>query len=137
MNDYKILHVENDANDIFMLAHAFARAGVANPVQVVRDGRQAIDYLAGNGVFWQRRKYPRVRVVLLSLELPNVSGLKVLEWIRGQTTLKRLHVGVLIPVGDAAHEKRVRRLGANWHFAKPRCHQGWRELAEEMKRLLK
>jgi DNA-binding response OmpR family regulator len=137
MKDNKILHVEADENAVLMLAHAFARAGLVNPVRVVHDGRQAIDYLAGNGVFFQRRKYPRVRIVLLSLDPPKVSGLKVLAWIRRQTERERLRVGVLVPAGNRADVKKVRRLGADFQFAKPRCYEEWNELAEEMKGILK
>ena len=34
-----ILQVEDDPNDVFFLKHAMAKAGVANPIQIVHDGR--------------------------------------------------------------------------------------------------
>ena len=42
-----ILLVEDDANDVFFLKYAFEAAGIAEPLQVVEDGRQAIDYRRG------------------------------------------------------------------------------------------
>ena len=39
-----ILLVEDDENDVFFMQHALKRAGITNPIRVVRDGQQAIDY---------------------------------------------------------------------------------------------
>ncbi len=44
-----ILLVEDERNDVFLLQHSFETAGISNPLQVVEDGQQAIDYLAGTG----------------------------------------------------------------------------------------
>src|SRR5579862_4671175 len=77
-----ILQVEDDPNDVFLLQHAMTKAGVANPVQVVSDGQQAIDYLQGAGKFANREEFPFPCLVLLDLKLPYVMGLDVLKWIR-------------------------------------------------------
>ena len=55
-----ILQVEDDPNDVFLLQHAMRKAGVANPIQVVTDGQEAIDYLYGADKFADREKFPVV-----------------------------------------------------------------------------
>src|SRR5438309_108541 len=79
-----ILQIEDDPNDVFILRHAMKKAGVVNPIQVVNDGQQAIDYLKGAGSFADRERFPLPSLVLLDLKLPYVMGLDVLKWIRQQ-----------------------------------------------------
>ena len=113
-----ILHVEDDPNDVFLLQHAMTKAGVANPVQVVTDGRQAIDYLQGAGKFADREKFPFPRLVLLDLKLPYVMGLDVLKWIRkGQGPA--LIVLMLTASGEEADIAAAYRRGANGFLVKP------------------
>ena len=50
-----ILLVEDDQNDVFFLQYAFEAAGIPNRLQVVEDGGQAVDYLAGQGQFADRK----------------------------------------------------------------------------------
>ena len=93
-----ILLVEDDPNDVFFLQYAFQKIGVAAPMKVVQDGRQAIDYLAAEGVFANRAIFPFPSLVLLDLNLPYVPGLDVLKWISTQPAL-------------AAYASRRRRFG--------------------------
>ena len=113
-----ILQVEDDPNDVFLFQHAMKNAGVANPVQVARDGQQAIDYLRGTGKFANRDKYPFPSLVLLDLKLPYVMGLDVLKWIR-QESNPALTVLMLTASGEDADILTAYRLGANGFLTKP------------------
>ena len=113
-----ILQVEDDPNDVFFLQKAMKKAGVANPIQVARDGRQAIDYLQGDGQFADRVQFPLPCLVLLDLKLPYVMGLDVLKWIRqrpGPATV----VLILTASGEAADIAAAYRLGAHGFLVKP------------------
>jgi CheY-like chemotaxis protein len=55
------------------------RLKAANPVRVVTDGQEAIDYLSGVGKFANREKFPLPDLMLLDLKLPHVMGLEVLK----------------------------------------------------------
>ncbi|MDB6023555.1 MAG: two-component system response regulator [Pedosphaera sp.] len=94
------------------------RAGVANPVQAVSDGQQAIDYLKGVGKFADRRKFPFPCLVLLDLKLPYVMGLEVLKWIRKQHGMA-LVVILLTASAEDADIAAAYRLGANAFLTKP------------------
>src|SRR5207237_10670820 len=90
-----ILLVEDRGDDVLLIQRAFKRASLNNPVQVVRDGEQAISYLAGEGIFRNRAEYPLPWLILLDLKMPRVDGFEVLKWIRSQPELRRLIVVVL------------------------------------------
>ncbi len=113
-----ILQVEDDPNDVFLLQHAMTKAEVANPIQVVTDGRQALEYLQGAGKFADREKFPFPCLMLLDLKLPYVMGLDVLRWVRDQTEMV-LPVLMLTASGEEAYIAAAYRLGANGFLVKP------------------
>ncbi|SRR6266446_9189940 len=128
-----ILLVEDDENDVFFLKYAFEAAGIANPVQVVEDGQQAIDYLAGNGIYQDRARHPFPCLVLLDLKLPVRMGLDVLRWIRKQPALQSLLVIVLSSSADARDVEESYRLGARSFLVKPLTVNQRLELARAIK----
>ena len=113
-----ILQVEDDPNDVFLLQHAMTKAGVANPIHVASDGRQAIEYLQGTGQFADRETFPLPCLVLLDLKLPYVLGLDVLKWIRQQPG-PPLVVVMLTASGEDGDIATAYRLGANAFLTKP------------------
>jgi two-component system response regulator len=111
--------VEDREEDVFLLRYAFKRAGIENPIQVAVDGQQAVDYLSGKDAYSDRLQFPLPQLVLLDLQLPHLTGLQVLEWIRQQPALKSL---IVIVLSSSIHEGDIRRayeLGANAFLVKP------------------
>ena len=82
MNSVTILYVEDEETDVMLLQHVLPKTGIPNPLQTVKDGKPAKDYLAGNPPYDDRRRHPLPGLVLLDLNLPYWSGFEVLEWIR-------------------------------------------------------
>jgi len=113
-----ILQVEDDPNDVFFLQRAMEKAAVANPIQIARDGQEAIDYLQGAGKFADRERFPFPSLVLLDLKLPFVMGLEVLRWIRKQRGMI-LPVVILTASREDADVAAAYRLGANAFLIKP------------------
>jgi len=114
-----ILLVEDNEHDLVFMQRALKVAGVLNPVQIVTDGRQAIDYLAGTGNFSDRKKFPLPSLMFLDLKLPIVSGLEVLAWLRQKREFKSLIVLVLTTSKEPSDIDRAFDLGANAYLAKP------------------
>jgi CheY-like chemotaxis protein len=114
-----ILLVEDDQNDVFFLQYAFEAAGITNPLRVVVDGQKAIDYLAGEGQYAERSRYPFPCLVLLDLKLPVRMGLEVLEWIHERPELRNLLVVVLTSSSSVADVDRSYQLGARSFLVKP------------------
>jgi len=113
-----ILQVDDDANDVFLLRHAMKKAGLTNPMQVVSDGQEAIDYLKGAGKFADREAFPFPTLLLMDLKLPYVMGLDVLRWIRAQPRMD-LIVVMLTASAEGVDIAEAYRLGANAFLTKP------------------
>lgn len=90
-----ILLVEDSEDDIELTQMAFRESKVANRVDVVRDGEEALDYLFCRGDHAHRKDDPLPAVVLLDLRLPKLDGLEVLEKLRNDRTTRYLPVVVL------------------------------------------
>jgi CheY-like chemotaxis protein len=114
-----VLVAEDRDEDLFMLRRAFDQLGFNTPVQYVRNGDQAIAYLAGEGRFANREEYPLPDALLLDLKMPRKSGFEVLEWIQAQPTLKELRTIVLTTSDDLSEVSRAYQLGAASFITKP------------------
>ena len=114
----RILLVEDDANDVELTLTALDEYNLANEVAVVRDGRQALDYLYCSDEF-ATRSADNPAVILLDLKLPKIDGLEVLRQIRSEERLKLIPVVVL----TSSHEERDKLtsygLGVNAYVVKP------------------
>ncbi len=127
-----LLIAEDDENDVFFLQRAFEAAEVKNPLRIVRDGQEAIDYLSGAGGFADRAKFPLPYLFLLDLKMPRKTGMDVLEWLSEQPELRCLPVVVF---SSSAHRKDIARayeLGANGFVVKPSSMIKRAELAKAM-----
>jgi CheY-like chemotaxis protein len=112
--DNKILHVEDNPDDVMLMNLAFNRAGITANLHVVSDGDEAIAALGDDA----SSGGPPV-CVLLDVKLPRVSGLEVLAWIRNQPRLRRLPVILLTSSSQTADINRAYDLGANSFLVKP------------------
>ncbi|WP_413160512.1 response regulator [Capilliphycus salinus ALCB114379] len=119
INDYGILLVEDDANDILFVQRAFRQANLKNPIRIVKDGEQAISYLQGENEYANRDLYFLPTLILLDLKLPRCSGLEVLEWIKTQAHLRRIPVVILTSSRESVDVNRAYEIGANSYLVKP------------------
>ncbi len=114
-----ILLAEDREDDITLVRKAFAKAQVGNPLQVVRDGEEAIAYFKGEGKYSNRDEFPLPSLVLLDLKMPRLDGFEVLKWIRQQPGLSALRVVVLTSSDAIRDVNTAYRLGANSFLVKP------------------
>jgi len=108
----KILHVEDNPDDVMLVGLAFTKAGVAAKLEVATDGEKAIAALQNNP-----DSLPAC--MLLDIKLPSISGFEVLSWIRSQPLFKRLPVVMLTSSMLPADINRAYELGANSYLVKP------------------
>jgi len=114
-----ILLVEDNSDDVELALHAFRQSRIANPVQVVRDGGDALDFLFATGRFAGRKTENRPQLVLLDLNLPKVSGIEVLLRIKSDGRTRSIPVVVVTDSQDPQILAECRRLGAESHIVKP------------------
>ena len=114
-----MLYAEDEEDDVFFMRRACARTNFAAALKIVPDGQATVDYLAGTAPFRDRTEHPFPSVVALDLNLPILSGLEVLRWIRLQPELSGLVVVVLTSSNQASDLERAYKLGANSYLLKP------------------
>jgi transcriptional regulator with XRE-family HTH domain len=86
-----ILLVEDNTRDIELTLTAFRQAKLTNPIQVVHDGNEALDFVFCRGHYAKRPKTDRPQVVLLDLQLPKIHGLEVLRCRSHRLPARRSH----------------------------------------------
>jgi CheY-like chemotaxis protein len=129
-----ILLAEDDENDIYLMRRAFQRAAVPNPVQIVRNGQEAIDYLQGTGDYSQRDRYPLPGMLLLDLKLPWLDGFDVLAWLRKRPEFNTLPVIVLTSSKLQSDVDRSRDLGVHDFRVKPASFEDLVRLLDDVRK---
>ena len=108
-----VLLAEDDSNDVLLLQLAFREAGLRNPICVVNDGQEAIDYLSGEGKFADRNQYPFPALLILDLKMPRKTGLDVLRWLAQEDVLRCLPTLMLSSSTHPGDIEKAYRLGVN------------------------
>ena len=121
MDDRKftVLLVEDDLNDIFLVKRAFKIACIQNPLQIVTDGLEAINYLRGEGKYADREAHPLPKLMVMDIKMPRRSGFEVLEWVKGSKHLRRIPIVIVSSSDYPADINRAYELGANAYMIKP------------------
>lgn len=113
-----ILLVEDNPNDLELTLAALKRCALANPIEIARDGAEALDYLHRRGD-WLDRSPGQPAVVLLDLKLPKIDGLEVLERVKSDPLLKAVPVVMLTSSQEERDLVQSYELGVNAFVVKP------------------
>lgn len=114
-----ILLVEDNPQDEALTLRSLRKTNLANTIDVVRDGQQALDYLFQEGEFADRAGAALPTVVLLDIGLPRVSGLTVLEKLRANPRTRLLPVVILTSSDEDRDRLKAYENGANSFVRKP------------------
>ena len=114
-----ILLVEDTRQDELLILRSLRKINLANEVDVVRDGQQALDYLFREGEFAGRAGPDLPTVVLLDVHLPRVSGLEVLARLRADPRTHLLPIVILTSSDEERDRLRSYENGANSFVHKP------------------
>ncbi len=113
-----ILIAEDNLNDVELTLSALHSLNLANPITVVHDGAQTLDFLHGRGAFAGSTSM-RPAVVLLDLKMPRIDGLEVLRQIRADPALRSTPVVILTSSREESDLVQGYQLGANAYVVKP------------------
>lgn len=114
----EILLVEDSSTDAQLVVRAFKRARLTNPVKVINNGEEALEYLLRSGKYLGRT-HLHPQLVLLDLKLPGISGIEVLRHLKSQVTTRDIPVVVLTGSQTDRDVIECGRLGAENYIVKP------------------
>jgi two-component system response regulator len=132
MDDRVILLVEDNPDDQALTLRALKANNIMNPVVVVEDGAEALDYLFGTGGYAARDISVQPQVVLLDLKLPKVDGLGVLKRLRADRRTRLLPVVILTSSKEDRDVVSGYSLGANSYIRKPVDFSEFREAVRQL-----
>ena len=115
----EILLVEDNPADEELTLHALKANRLANNIQVVRDGAEALEFVFATGRFADRDVNHIPRVILLDLKLPFVDGLEVLRRVKDDERTRHIPVVVLTSSREERDVVESYRLGVNSYITKP------------------
>jgi CheY-like chemotaxis protein len=113
-----IVMIEDDDGHAKLIERNIRRAGVANEIIPFTNGTDALAYLLGEDGTGEDSA-GRQLLILLDLNLPDMTGIDILEKIKGNQHTKRSPVVVLTTTDDQREIKRCYDLGCNVYITKP------------------
>lgn len=122
-----ILLVEDNPVDVDLTIRAFQKRKLSNPVNIARDGEEAIHWIKK----WDEGK-PTPVVILLDLKLPKYSGLEVLKELKSHPVYKKIPVVILTTSSDEKDMSEAYDLGANSYIVKPVDFEKFYEVATQI-----
>lgn len=116
MTARRLLVAEDDPNDRMLIRRALAKAALADRVDFVVDGQEAVDFLENlartPGTSWPV-------VVVLDLKMPRLDGLEVLDWIRARNDRSNVPVVLFTSSSEPSDIRRAYASGVNAVVVKP------------------
>ena len=126
-----IIMIEDDEGHARLIEKNIRRAGVANQIIPFTNGTEALSYLLGpdgTGTVSKGRQL----LVLLDLNLPDMTGIDILEKVKGNEHTKRSPVVVLTTTDDQREIQRCYDLGANVYITKPVDYEGFANAIKQL-----
>jgi CheY-like chemotaxis protein len=114
-----VLCAEDEESDAILLQNAFRKAGSSHPLRIVKDGREAVDYLSGVPPYEDRGQNPLPALLLLDLKMPRLSGFDVLRWLATRPELSHIPVVVLSSSPAEPDIRKATQMGARDYVVKP------------------
>lgn len=114
-----ILLVEDNPLDAELITRAIRKQNVGNPLFVLENGAEALDFIFSRGIYAERNMASRPKVILLDLKLPKVDGLEVLRQIKADERTRTIPVVIVTSSREDPDITAAYTLGANSYVVKP------------------
>lgn len=125
-----ILLADDDPDDRLLVKEAFEENYLLNPLEMVEDGEELMDYLYKRGRYAETAVRPSL--ILLDLNMPRKSGLEALQEIKSDPSLRQIPVIVLTTSKAEEDILRSYDLGVNSFIVKPVTFDSLVDLVKEL-----
>ena len=131
-NEIEILLVEDNQDDLDMALRALRKAKLANRIQVVRDGAEALEFIFCQGAYAGRKFENPPKLILLDLKLPKVDGMEVLKRVKGDARTRTIPTVILTSSKEQRDVVESYDLGVNSYIVKPVNFEGFAAAIQEL-----
>ena len=131
-NNAKLLHlllVEDDDDHAYLVSRNLKAGRIANTIDRVADGAEALDYIYKRGKYSER---VRPDIILLDLKLPKVDGLEVLETLKSDPKYQAIPIVILTTSASEADRSKAYTRHANSYVVKPLDSSGFNEMVTQL-----
>ena len=126
-----IVLVEDDDGHATLVERNLVRIGVSNKIVRLKDGQEALDYLAGqNDASFAVVNQPLL--LLLDIKMPRVDGVEVLRQLKANPETSRIPVIMLTTTDDPREIHRCYELGCSVYITKPVDYQAFVEAVNRL-----
>ncbi len=128
----EILLVEDNPADVELTLHALRKENLANKIEIVEDGEQALDFLFCRNAYADRSFARPPHLVLLDLKLPKIDGMEVLRAIKADPRTRAIPVVILTASREEKDLINGYKLGTNAYIQKPVDFEQFRSIVKEL-----
>ena len=128
-----VLVVDDDEDDRTLIEKALRISGILNPIYLLEDGKELMDYLSRTGKYSAPESSPEPGIILLDLNMPRIDGRTVLLLLKKSEAYQQIPVVILTTSNDLGDIQETYRRGANVYFTKPNDFDGLKNLMETVK----
>lgn len=132
MNDHNVVSIvmiEDDEGHARLIEKNIRRAGILNDLTHFTDGTSALDFLFNSP---QGPAFNGPALILLDLNLPDMSGIDILAKIKADQRLRRTPVVVLTTTDDKVEIQRCYDLGCNVYITKPVAYESFAQAIRQL-----
>jgi two-component system, chemotaxis family, response regulator Rcp1 len=129
LKQYRILLVEDNEGDILLTKEAFSDSHFPHQLQVLRDGKAAVDFLSE---VQKNKEQELPELILLDINLPKMNGYEVLAFIKEKPALQNISVIILTTSSAETDMMSSYKNLVNGYFIKPIAIEGYKDLVAKL-----
>ncbi|MBD2101186.1 response regulator [Leptolyngbya sp. FACHB-261] len=114
-----VLVVEDRSDFSGLIQYAFQEIDLEVSLQIVHDGKEAVYYLRGQQPYESRQEYPLPAMILTNKDMPGMTGLQLVAWVKKQPTLSHIPVVMMTAASEPEERRKAKDLGISFYFVKP------------------
>ena len=134
MEEKQIILIEDDPDHAELIMDTLGEGGVKKNIILVRDGQEAIEYFQEYSIKWDGQTKDKISLIILDLNLPKVSGMEVLKYLKNNSKYSPVPVIILSTSSDKETIEEAYKNGVNGFMTKPASYEEFITKLESLKK---